>query len=127
MDKEQLIRLVKELAALPKEKEWVEFKVDNTNPQEIGERISAISNSVALLERSTGYIVWGIEDETHELVGTKFKPKEERVKKQEIENWLVTQLEPKVNFQIHEVEIDGKRFVIFEIPKFSIVSQVILF
>lgn len=33
-------RLLTELLALQQETEWIEYKVNNTNPQEIGEYIS---------------------------------------------------------------------------------------
>ena len=36
---EFLRSLLKELLRLPNETEWVEFKQDNTNPEEIGEYI----------------------------------------------------------------------------------------
>ena len=39
--------LVNRLRALPKENEWVEFKVNNSDPQEVGEYISALANSAA--------------------------------------------------------------------------------
>ena len=38
---EYLEGLLRELCALPHETEWVEFKEDNTDPQEIGEYLSA--------------------------------------------------------------------------------------
>jgi hypothetical protein len=37
----ELSALIGELRALPRETEWVEFKVNNCNPYEIGEYISA--------------------------------------------------------------------------------------
>ncbi|MDD3888838.1 MAG: hypothetical protein PHT79_09365 [Syntrophomonadaceae bacterium] len=40
----ELERLLDELRALPHETEWVEFKQDRYDPQEIGEYISALSN-----------------------------------------------------------------------------------
>ena len=46
-----LIQLLKTLIALPKECEWVEFKHNNANPEEIGEYLSALSNSAYLLQR----------------------------------------------------------------------------
>ena len=49
---EQIIKwqaLVTELAKLPKETEWVEFKANNTDAEMIGENISALSNTSALL------------------------------------------------------------------------------
>jgi ATP-dependent DNA helicase RecG len=115
MDEGKIVRLIKDLAALPKETEWVEFKVDNTNPHEIGECVSALSNSAALYEKEAGYIVWGVKDETHELVGTNFEPKKEKKGSEELENWLATQLNPRIGFRIHETEIDDKHFVLFGI------------
>ena len=43
-----LVSQVHELRKLPKECPWVEFKRNNDNPEEIGEYLSAISNSAAL-------------------------------------------------------------------------------
>jgi ATP-dependent DNA helicase RecG len=57
---------------MPAESEWLEYKVDNSNPETIGKNISALSNGAALYGRPFGYVVWGVEDDTHEIVGTKF-------------------------------------------------------
>ena len=46
---EYLAGLVRELRKLPQETEWVEFKHNNANPQELGEYLSALANSAALL------------------------------------------------------------------------------
>jgi predicted HTH transcriptional regulator len=107
--------LFKELATLPKECEWVEFKVNNSNPQEIGEYISALSNSACYHKQSFAYLVFGIEDSTHRLVGTDFHPLTEKRGNQELENWLVTQLNPKIDVNIFETEINGLRFALFKI------------
>jgi len=48
---------LEELRRLPAETEWVEFKHTNSNPEEIGEYISAISNGAALHGKRTGYVV----------------------------------------------------------------------
>ena len=45
---EYLASLVRELSKLPDETEWVEFKQNNADPQEIGEYLSALANSAAL-------------------------------------------------------------------------------
>jgi len=50
----------------------VEFKVDNCNPNEIGEAVSALANTTALLRQKHGYVIWGIENAKHEVVGTSF-------------------------------------------------------
>lgn len=111
----ELERLLNELVTLPKETEWVEFKVNNSNPQEIGEYLSALSNSSAYHRKSSGYLVYGIEDGSHKLVGTSFKPSMTKVGNQELENWLATQLNPRIDFVIHEVELHGKSIVIFKV------------
>lgn len=67
---EQLNSLLRELCRLTKETEWVEFKHDNDDAPMIGEYISALANSAALLRKQTGYVVWGVDNETLDVVGT---------------------------------------------------------
>ena len=115
MNSEELSRLVHSLRALPKENEWVEFKENNADPQEIGEYISALANSVALLRKNDGFILWGINNETNDLVGTSFDPYQAKIHNQELENWLVTQLNPRIAVQIHTGVVDGAPVVLFQI------------
>ncbi len=96
------------------ESEWLEFKKDNIEPDTIGENISAISNTVTLLNKGQGYIVWGV-DNNKQFIGTNFKPKEYKVGNEELENWLLKLLGSQINFSIHEEIIDAKRIVIFKI------------
>ena len=49
--------LVRELCELPTETEWVEFKVNQCDPQQIGEYVSALANSAALEDRPYAYMV----------------------------------------------------------------------
>jgi predicted HTH transcriptional regulator len=67
--------IISRLIALPHETEWVEFKHNFHSPEEIGERLSALSNSAALVGEPFGYLVFGVENETHKVVGTTFMPK----------------------------------------------------
>jgi len=114
---EFLVGLVRELCKLPKETEWVEFKVDYAEPAEIGEYISALANSAALEGKAQAYLVWGVEDETHTIVGTRFTPKTSKVGNEELENWPLRLLEPKIDFRFLEVEVEGKRVVLLEIGR----------
>ena len=43
MDKDYLVSLIEKLRSYSDETEWVEFKVNNAEPELIGEYISAIS------------------------------------------------------------------------------------
>jgi len=113
---ERLLERIRDLAALPQETEWVEFKVNNEDPEEIGEYLSALANAAALLGKRQSCLVWGVTDTTHDLVGTTFRPRTRRVKGQELENWLVTHLHPQVHFRICEAGESGNHFVLFEIP-----------
>lgn len=74
MNTQDLIALVDRLRALPTETEWLEFKHDNANPQEIGEYLSALANEASLGNQPRGYLVFGIDDTTHDVVGTRFDP-----------------------------------------------------
>jgi ATP-dependent DNA helicase RecG len=58
MTPEELSRLVHSLQVLPRETEWVEFKKNKGDPQEIGEYLSALANSAALLRKNDGFILW---------------------------------------------------------------------
>lgn len=109
--------LLRELRGLPKETEWAEFKTNNANGEAIGEYISALANSAALEGKATGYLVWGLDDITHDVVGTSFRPKMERRGNEELESWLLRLLNPKADFHFHEIEIDGKWVVILEIER----------
>ncbi|HEY6438111.1 MAG TPA: ATP-binding protein, partial [Ignavibacteriaceae bacterium] len=91
-----------EIISLPKENEWVEFKVNDSESYEIGEYISALTNSACLHNREFGYLIFGIKNTTHEIVGTNFNPKAKKVGNEELENWLATQLNPRIDFKIYE-------------------------
>jgi len=117
METQHLIALLEQLVAFPHETEWIEFKKDNQDPASIGEYLSALSNSATLHNKKTAYLIWGIDDKSHNIIGTAFKPKQEKNQGQELENWLATQLEPRIDFRIYEFSYEGKNIVLFDIPK----------
>jgi len=109
--------LVRELSALPKETEWVEFKVNDARPESIGEYISALANSAALDGKAFAYLVWGVRDGDHAVVGTTFDPHAAKVGNEELESWLLRLLQPKIDFRFFMVEVDGQRVVVLEIAR----------
>ncbi|WP_295021092.1 RNA-binding domain-containing protein [Sulfurimonas sp.] len=107
--------LVNEIIKLPNETEWIEFKHNNEDPQMIGEYISALSNSATLNGKTNGYIIWGVDDTTHEILGTTFTPSSAKKGGEALENWILRLLEPKIDFKFYEVEIDERSIVLLEI------------
>ncbi len=89
--------------------------MDNDKPALIGEYISALANAAALAGKAHGYAVWGVEDETHALVGTRFSPRTARKGNEPLETWLSRPLVPQAAFRFHELQQDDKRFVLLEV------------
>jgi|SRR5450830_1546622 len=114
-----LVGLLSELCKLPSETGWVEFKVNNKDPQEIGEYISALSNAATLAGKGYGYLVWGIENETHQIVGTEFDPNIAKKGNEDLESWLLRLLSPRLHFNFSHLVVDEKSVVILEIPAAS--------
>ena len=56
---EYLQSLLKELVTLNQETEWAEFKHNSIKPEDLGEYISALANSAALLGKPFAYLIWG--------------------------------------------------------------------
>ncbi len=116
---DDLAETVDRILGQGRECEWIEFKENNDDPQEIGEYISALANSAALEGRTRAYLVWGIRDRDHAVVGTTVDPSNARVKQEELTNWLTRQLQPHVYFSFKEVSYLGERLVLMEIAPAS--------
>jgi len=113
----QLKELLNELVKQPNESEWVEFKLNFHSPEEIGERLSALSNGACIHNQLFGYLVFGIEDKTHLIKGTTFKAKSHKKGTEDLEHWLVTRLNPRIDFNVYEFDYDASRHIsIYIIP-----------
>lgn len=112
--KENLEQLVTYLIGIGHEAEYLEFK-ENFDKEKVGETISAIANSCAVLDREVGYIIFGVKDKTLEIVGTHFNVNTTKEGNMPIENWLQQFLEPKADVSFHECTIDGKSIVVLKI------------
>lgn len=112
-----LAGLVRELCKLPQETEWAEFKENDAEAEQIGEYLSALANSAALAGKAFAYLLWGVRDGDHEVVGTTFYPGTAKVGNEELENWLLRSLAPKIHFQFFEVFVDSRHLVLLEIER----------
>lgn len=118
-DHDRLLGLVRELCNLPHETEWVEFKINYRKPHTIGEYISALANAAALHGKAHAYMLWGVENGTHVVAGSKFSPTTAKQGNEPLEAWLLRLLKPRIDFRFREITTDGQRVVLLEIDRAS--------
>ena len=87
--------IIKNLISYPREANWFEFKTNWYEPAGIGEYISSLSNAAALEGQAAGYLVWGVKNNTHEIVGTTFDYTVD-VKNEPLEHYLARQIYPDI-------------------------------
>ena len=99
------------------ENEVVEFKKAETNfdVDELGKYFSALSNEANLREREFGWIVFGVWDKKHEIVGTSFKDGEVALNKlkQDMSQHTTDGL---IFREIIPLKVEGKRVLLFKVP-----------
>lgn len=118
MDLTKLANKVEELIAYPTETDWFEFKTNWYEANGIGEYISSLSNAAALEGQEYGYLVWGVHNVTHEIVGTTFDFRVD-VKNEPLEHYLARQVMPDINFRFQEITMEDKRVVVMIVPAAS--------
>ncbi|HVA97674.1 MAG TPA: ATP-binding protein [Bacteroidia bacterium] len=119
MTEQELNKIIERLLKLPKECEWAEFKLNFKSEEEIGKYISALSNGACLQNEHFGYLVFGINDTTLLIEGTTFKPSLHKIGNEELENWLLQRVSPRVEVQIFETIYHEKKLAIFQIQAAS--------
>lgn len=99
------------------ENEVVEFKKAETNfdVDDLGKYFSALSNEANLREREFGWIVFGVWDKKHEIVGTSFKDGEVALNKlkQDMSQHTTDGL---IFREIIPLKVEGKRVLLFKVP-----------
>ena len=112
---EKYSEIVKSLIMRKSEEEWYEFKENWFEPYEIGAYISSMSNAATLCDKEYAYLVWGIKNGTHEIVGTTIDYQID-YKKEPFQHYLARQISPSIGFVFQTIEMEGKRIVVLEIP-----------
>lgn len=110
-----LKKTVLELCSYKDEQEWFEFKENWFQPDILGEYVSALSNAAAFHHKDQAYFVWGVNNDTHEIVGTTFNQYCD-YNKEPFQNYLARNLFPSINFLFEEATINDKRVVVLVIP-----------
>ena len=109
------VDLLNDLLARPYEEEWFEFKENWYSPHQLGEYISALSNSATVLGKSNSFFVWGINDNNHEIVGSNFNYYK-NVGNEPLQNYLARLLKPSIAFEFIEIKYNEMRVVVLKIP-----------
>ena len=113
----ELTDILSRLRALPAETEVVEFKKakNGFRDDELGQYFSALSNEANLKSAPYAWLVFGIHDKTHEVLGSNYKqtkPSLNAMKKA-----IADQTTGRITFEeIYAFKYNEKRVVMFQIP-----------
>ena len=111
----KLESIIRDLCDKDNEQEWFEFKENWFEPVQLGEYVSALSNAAAYHSEDNAYFIWGVNDVTHEIVGTTFNQYRD-YNNEPYQNYLARKLSPSIGFEFEELALDGKRVVALIIP-----------
>lgn len=112
---EDYVELVKQLIGHVSETQTIVFKDSNARFEMIGRDIAALANSAIVEGQDYAYMVWGVEDSTHAIIGTSFDPLTAKRGNQELEIWLRVKLSSNAEFRFLSVDVDGKHVVVLRI------------
>ncbi|MCL2890805.1 MAG: ATP-binding protein [Methanomassiliicoccaceae archaeon] len=110
-------RLVRELTRNKRECEWLEVKRNEDFPEMIAKNISALSNGAALFDREYGYMIWGVDDKTFEIVGTGFEPLTKKKGNQDLSLWLRRMVSDHIDFNFEMVQLPEGKVILLTIGK----------
>lgn len=116
-NEKQLIEILNRLRMMPSETEIVEFKkAENSFPDsDLGQYFSALSNEANLKESESAWLVFGVDNKTHELTNSLYK--NSRPALDEMKKKIADQTTNRITFdEIYAFTCEGKRVVMFEIP-----------
>ena len=117
MTETQLKRTLNDLRSLDSENEIVEFKEAKNNYDftKLGKYFSALSNEANLCRKPYGWLVFGIKDNDHSIVGTQYRS--ERKDLDKLKGEIANKTTNRISFiDIHEVNLPEGRVILFQIP-----------
>lgn len=98
------------------ENEYVEYKEakNNFDFNELGKYFSALSNGANLLGKQYAWLIFGVQDKTHEFVNTNYRKSGNL---NELKKEITKFTNDNISFLgIYELEINGSRIIMFKIP-----------
>ena len=117
MTEKQLKNKLQQLQNLQTENEIVEFKEakNSYDFNKLGKYFSALSNEANLLNKKCAWLVFGIENKYHKIVGTKFRAN--RADLDSLKKEIADKASNRISFiEIYVLNLDAGRVVLFQIP-----------
>lgn len=109
------VALVDELRSA--ENALVELKRENVDPKVIAKYCSALSNAARIEGKQFAYVLWGVDDASHDVVGTNFNPDGVKVGSNTVlQLWLAQRLKPSIAFSFRRIMHPQGLVVLLEIP-----------
>ncbi|MCR9207649.1 MAG: putative DNA binding domain-containing protein [bacterium] len=99
------------------ESEVVEFKNvgDSFSTSDIGKYLTALANEANLRELDTAWLIFGVDNKSRQIVDSGYR--RDRARLDQLKQQMTENSSPSICFrEIHEVEINGDRVLMFEIP-----------
>ena len=116
MTSSQHEELVDRLRGMATANEWLKFKRNRCKPAQLGEHLSALANSACLKHKPSGYLLFGIDDQSHDVVGTNFDSYRAKGKgNQDLLHWLSAGLHPSTAFDQSVVDHPAGKVVVFRV------------
>ena len=117
MTEQDLYNILSDAIAYPAETEIIEFKEakENYDFDKIGKYFSALSNEANLKGKACAWLIFGVEDTKHHIVGTRYRS--DRKKLDSLKKEISDKTTHNISFiEIHELNTPEGRVVMFQIP-----------
>jgi len=117
MGKDELITKLNELRKMKTENEIIEFKEarNGYDFKKIGMYFSALSNEANLHRAECAWLVFGVENNHHQITGTNFRASKADLNS--LKKEIADKTSNRISFiEIHEINLPEGRVVMFQIP-----------
>lgn len=104
----ELSNCLVDLLSLPQETRWLEYKENCLPPERIGVYVSALSNGACLDMQSAGWLILGVTDDSHKIVGTTLRLSTMKIGNEPLEFHLRKSLSPRIALEFCVLEWEGK-------------------
>ena len=117
MTEKELHIILSEAISLPAETEIVEFKIakESYDFDKIGKYFSAMSNEANLREKSCAWLIFGVENTKHQIVGSRYRTNRKDL--DSLKKEICDKITNNISFiEIYELHHPDGRVIMFQIP-----------